>query len=138
MLCRVCIDGFGDSVISIGFACANCTENNYGWVLYIISEFVPATVFYFAILTLLPVTFVYILPSSRSETLPLVIVITSSVPQLVLLFTVYYRQLKGKHRMRFIASKVNILIHQVCAQKRAEVKISVADSLPHRLISPNQ
>jgi len=33
-------------------ACANCTVNNYGWVLYILSEFVPATVFYFAVLTL--------------------------------------------------------------------------------------
>ena len=32
--------------------CANCTEKNYGWVLYISSEFVPATVFYFAVLTL--------------------------------------------------------------------------------------
>ena len=51
LLCRDCIDGFGPSVVSIGYACVNCTENNYGWVLYIISEFVPATVFYFAVLT---------------------------------------------------------------------------------------
>jgi len=53
----------------------------------------------FGFLTLLLVTFMYILPSSRSETLPLIIVITISVPQLVLLFTVFYRQLKGKHIM---------------------------------------
>jgi len=71
------------------------------------------------------------LPSSRSESLPLIIVITSSIPQLVLLFTVFYRQLKGKHIMRFIAGKVNILLKQICTQKRAEEKISVADSLPH-------
>ena len=51
LLCRDCIDGFGPSVVSIGYACANCTENNYGWMLYILSEFVPATVFYFAVLT---------------------------------------------------------------------------------------
>ena len=50
--CRNCIDGFGPSTISIGYACANCTENNYGWMLYILSEMVPATVFYFAVLTL--------------------------------------------------------------------------------------
>ena len=51
LLCRDCIDGFGPSVVSIGYACANCT-GNYGWVLYILSEFVPSTVFYFAVLTL--------------------------------------------------------------------------------------
>jgi len=50
LLCRDCIDGFGPSVVSIGYACANCMKNNYGWVLYILSEFVPATVFYFLIL----------------------------------------------------------------------------------------
>jgi len=52
LLCRDCIDGFGPSVVTTGFTCANCTVNNYGWVLYILSEFVPATVFYFAVLTL--------------------------------------------------------------------------------------
>ena len=52
LLCRDCIDGFGPSIISIGYACANCTESSYGWLLYILSEFVPATVFYFVILTL--------------------------------------------------------------------------------------
>ena len=51
LLCRDCIDGFGPSIISIGYACANCTEN-YGWILYILSEFVPVTVFYFVVLTL--------------------------------------------------------------------------------------
>ena len=51
LLCRDCIDGFGPSVVTIGYACANCTESNYGWMLYVVSEFVPATVFYFAVLT---------------------------------------------------------------------------------------
>jgi len=51
-LCKDCIDGFGPSVVSIGYACANCTENNYGWMLYILSEFFPATLFYFVVLTL--------------------------------------------------------------------------------------
>ena len=35
LLCGNCIDGFGPSTISIGYACANCTENNYGWMLYV-------------------------------------------------------------------------------------------------------
>ena len=52
LLCRDCIDGFGPSVVTFGYACANCTGNSYGWMLYIASEFVPATVFYFAVLTL--------------------------------------------------------------------------------------
>ena len=52
MLCRDCIDGFAPSVISIGYACANCTENNYGWMLYILSELVPATAFFLTVLTL--------------------------------------------------------------------------------------
>ena len=52
LLCRDCIDGFGPSVVTFGYTCANCTENSYGWILYILAEFVPATVFYFAVLTL--------------------------------------------------------------------------------------
>jgi len=52
LLCRDCINGFGPSVISIGYSCASCTENNYGWMLYILSELFPATVFYFVVVTL--------------------------------------------------------------------------------------
>ena len=50
LLCRDCIDGFGPSIISVGYACADCTEN-YRWILYILSEFVPVTVFYLVVLT---------------------------------------------------------------------------------------
>jgi len=52
LLCKDCIDGIGPSIINIGYACANCTENKYRWMLYILSEFVPATVFYFVVLIL--------------------------------------------------------------------------------------
>ena len=52
LLCCECIDGFGPSVATTDFACANCTGNNYGWMLYILLEFIPATVFYFVVLTL--------------------------------------------------------------------------------------
>jgi len=51
LLRRDCIDGFGPSIISFGYVCANCSKSNYGWMIYIISEFVPATVFNFAVLT---------------------------------------------------------------------------------------
>jgi len=51
LLCMDCIDGFGPSVVTIGYACANCTENNHGWMLYILSELIPATDFYFVVLT---------------------------------------------------------------------------------------
>jgi len=30
LLCRDCIDGFGPSVVTTCFTCANCTVNNYG------------------------------------------------------------------------------------------------------------
>ena len=40
--------------------------------------------------------------------------------------------------MQFFVGKVNILLKQICTQKRTEEEISVADSLPHLLISPNQ
>ena len=52
LLCRDCIDGFGPSVATFGYACAICSEISYGWMLYILVEFVPATIFYFAVLTL--------------------------------------------------------------------------------------
>ena len=52
LLCRDCIDGFGPSVVTFGYACANCSEISYGWMLYILVEFVPTTIFYFAVLTL--------------------------------------------------------------------------------------
>ena len=40
--------------------------------------------------------------------------------------------------MQFFVGKVNILLKQVYTQNQAEEEISVVDSLPHRLISPNQ
>jgi len=43
LLCKDCIDGIGPSIINIGYACANCTENKNRWMPYILSEFVPAT-----------------------------------------------------------------------------------------------
>ena len=39
LLCRDCIDRFSTSIISFGYACANCTESSYGWMLYILSEY---------------------------------------------------------------------------------------------------
>jgi len=89
-------------------------------------------------LTLLLVTFLYILPSRGNEALPLVLVLTSSIPQFVLMLIVLYRQLKGKWIMRRIAGKFNTLIKQVCTRNQAEEETSVTDSLPHRLISPDQ
>ena len=53
LLCSECIDGLhGPSVVTTDFACANCAGGNYGWMLYILSEFIPATIFYFVVLTL--------------------------------------------------------------------------------------
>ena len=88
-------------------------------------------------LVLLLVTFLYILPSAN-ETLPLLMVIVCGVPQLVLLLSVTYTQLKGKQVAYYIAGKVSTLLKQIYRQNQAEGEHSDADSLPHRLISPNQ
>ena len=88
-------------------------------------------------LTLLLVTFLFILPSSN-ETLPLIFVISCSFPQLVLMLSVSYRQLKGKQIAIHIAGKVHTLIKQIHAQNRGEDELSDDNPLPHRLVNPNQ
>ena len=51
LLCSDCLDGFGPAVVSIGYACENCTEQSYfGVALYLLLELVPITAFYFLIL----------------------------------------------------------------------------------------
>ena len=50
IVCSECIDGFGSSVTSIGYRCANCTDTWYRVPLYIALLFAPITVFYFFIL----------------------------------------------------------------------------------------
>ena len=88
-------------------------------------------------LTLLLVTFLYILPSSN-ETLPIILVIACSFPQLILLLSVAYRQLKGKQIAKYIAGKLHALIKQICARNQGENELSEDDTLPHRLVSPSQ
>ena len=50
VVCSECIDGFGPSLTSIGYQCANCTNAWYGVPLFLFLEFVPITVFYLIIL----------------------------------------------------------------------------------------
>ena len=50
VICSECIDGFGPSITSIGYKCANCTNIWYGVPLYIVLLFAPITVFYLFIL----------------------------------------------------------------------------------------
>ena len=89
------------------------------------------------LLTLLVVTFEFLLPSAN-ETLPLIIVIACGFPQLVLLLSVTYRQLKGKRAVGYIAGKAKTLLKRMQKQNQAENEPSDADPLPHRLIDPNQ
>ena len=88
-------------------------------------------------LTLLLVTFLYILPSSN-ETLPLMFVTACGFPQLVLLLSVSYRQLKGKQIARYIRGKVHTLIMQIHVRNQDENELLEDDSLPHRLVSPSR
>ena len=50
LVCSECIDGFGPSVFTYGFQCANCTGAWYGIPIYLLLEFAPITVFYLLIL----------------------------------------------------------------------------------------
>ena len=50
-LCSECANGFGPSVTSFGYRCANCTDTLYGVPLFLFLEFVPITVFYIICLT---------------------------------------------------------------------------------------
>ena len=50
LVCSECADGFGPSVTSFRYTCANCTDAWYGVPLFLFLEFVPITVFYLIIL----------------------------------------------------------------------------------------
>ena len=50
IMCSQCIDGYGQSVTSIGHTCSDCVNAWYGVPLYLFLEFVPITIFYFIIL----------------------------------------------------------------------------------------
>ena len=50
LVCSECADGFGPSMTSFGYRCANCTDSWYGMPLFLFLEFVPITVFYLIIL----------------------------------------------------------------------------------------
>lgn len=49
-VCSECIDGFGPSVFTYGFQCANYTGAWHGIPVYLLLEFAPITIFYFIIL----------------------------------------------------------------------------------------
>ena len=46
LVCSECADGFGPTVTSFGYRCANCTDAWYGVPLFLFLEFVPITIFY--------------------------------------------------------------------------------------------
>ena len=50
LVCSECTDGFGPSITSFGYKCANCTDSPHGVLLYLFLEFVPITVFYLIVL----------------------------------------------------------------------------------------
>ena len=69
------------------------------------------------------VTFLYI-QSSASESLPLIFVIACDLPQLVLLLSVTYRQLKGKQIAQYTADKFSTLLKQICKRNQAGDELS--------------
>jgi len=89
-------------------------------------------------LILLNKTFEFLLPSSGNETVPIIFMITSGYPQLFLLLSVTYRQLKGKLIVGYISGKVSTWLKKIHKRNQAEEELSEADSLPRRLVNPNQ
>ena len=89
-------------------------------------------------LTLVLVIFQYFHIAVGNGTLPLILATTCSLPQLVLLLSVTYRQLKGKQVVKYITRQVRTFIKRVCKRNQAENELSEANPLPHRLINPNQ
>ena len=87
--------------------------------------------------TLLVVTFLYVLPSSN-EALPLIFMIASGFPQLVLLMSVTYGKLKGKEIAKYISQKFHSVKKKMCTRIQVENELSDDDPLPHRLVNPNQ
>jgi len=71
-----------------------------------------------------------------------IIVITCSLPQLVLLLSVTYRQLKGKWIAQYIAGRIGVLLKYIQRGKQAECELSEAEDaplrMPDRLASPNK
>ena len=50
LLCGRCKQGYSSAVSSIGFKCAECTNNQYwSWMVYLIVEFLPITLLYVAV-----------------------------------------------------------------------------------------
>ena len=50
-LCGKCMDGYGPVVNSDEYVCKNCTDfdTEYHWVFYLMTEFLPITVFFFIV-----------------------------------------------------------------------------------------
>ena len=71
----------------------------------------------------------------RHKSLPLIFVISFGLPQLVLLLSVTYRQLKGMRSVQYIAGKVGTLLKKIRPRNQAGDDLSDANSLPHRLVS---
>ena len=46
LVCSECADGFGPSVTSFGYKCANCSEMRYAVPLFLFLELAPLTIFY--------------------------------------------------------------------------------------------
>ena len=51
LVCSECADGFGPSVTSFGYRCANCTDAWYGVPLFLFIKLLPITILYLVVLT---------------------------------------------------------------------------------------
>ena len=52
LICGQCKEGYGLSVLRVGYKCVKCSQPWRGWLLYIFFQFVPVTIFYLIIFSL--------------------------------------------------------------------------------------
>ena len=49
MLCGSCKEGYGPAVLSYTMQCVNCSDDHYGWAIYLVLQIIPVTVLYILI-----------------------------------------------------------------------------------------
>ena len=52
LMCSQCKQGYGISFLTVGLKCAKCSSPLRGWILYLVVQFLPVTLFYILIFML--------------------------------------------------------------------------------------
>jgi len=88
------------------------------------------------LLSLLMITYQYLVPSGTYLLLPYLIITFASIPQLVLALYILYHPLRGRTLVKCITVKItNLRMNKRSGQNTGQ---QITDSLPDRLVNPDQ